>query len=331
MGRARKYDEQLLVVVGPWPASGPKHEQFVNNVSSWFEVMLREDNPCASLKVEAIYQQKTHPNIIVELPAEANIEHLLGAHHWGVFLKEPHKSRWEGLVSYVYEYNYDAFHHPSRINWYAGIPTYMAIDPTFPVLSPYPLPGPAPAPRLPYAINLPKHLRINRNAAPAHDPHPVVPAEVDDAKKDKTADAPLPGPGSKLGKMDPYEEEEKSINMLRPSAPRDSRKDSDLITNSRGAITRVKVESTNNDYIPSLELVLSAEQYLSNVEHQQSTSVTVKREVEDDYQPSTELRTAIAKFQAVEVKREENPKKNKLSFEAHDDEPATKRVKREYS
>ena len=25
-------------------------------------------------------------------------------------------------------------------------------------------------------------------------------------QKDKTADAPLPGPGSKLGKMDPYEE-----------------------------------------------------------------------------------------------------------------------------
>lgn len=99
----------------------------------------------------------------------------------------------------MYEYNYDVFHHPSRISefylltrswqslthdidWYAGIPTYMGIDPTFPIQSPYPLPGPAPAPRLPYAINLPKHLRIDRNAAPAHDPYPVVPAEVDDAK-----------------------------------------------------------------------------------------------------------------------------------------------------
>ncbi len=66
--------------------------------------------------------------------------------------------------------------------------------------------------------------------------------------------------------------------MLGSSAPRDSRKDNDLITNSRGAITRVKVESTNNDYIPPSELVLSNEQYLNNVEHQQSTSVTVKRE-----------------------------------------------------
>ena len=56
--------------------------------------------------------------------------------------------------------------------------------------------------------------------------------------------------------------------------------------------------------------------------------------MEDDYQPSMELRAAIAKFQAAEgkyhfydcmdwvpkfvVKREENPKKNRLSFEAHD-------------
>jgi len=212
-------------------------------------------------------------------------------------------------------------------DWYAAMPTYTAIDPAFPVQSPYPFPGPAPAPRLPYAINLPKHLRIDRNA-PAHDPYPVVPAEVNDAKKDKTANAPLPGPGSKLGKMDPYEEEEKSIEMFRSSAPRDSRKDSSLV---RGAITRVKVESTDNDYIPPSELVLSNEQYLNNAEHQQSTSVTVKREVEDDYQPSEELRAAIAKFQAVEVKREENPKKNRVSFGAHDDEPATKRVKREYS
>ncbi|KAF8738523.1 hypothetical protein AX14_011174 [Amanita brunnescens Koide BX004] len=201
MGRLRKYDEQLLVVVHPWPPSGPKHKHFVNNVSSWFEIMLREDNPRASLKVEAIYQQKTHPNIIVELPAEANIEHLLGAHHWDAFIMEPYKPIHKGQVSYVYEYNYDTFHHPSRINWYAGIPSYTSIDPAFPVQSPYPLPSPAPAPRLLYAANLPKHLRINTNATPAHDPCPP-----DDVKKDPAADAPLQDPASKLGKMDPYDE-----------------------------------------------------------------------------------------------------------------------------
>jgi hypothetical protein len=56
--------------------------------------------------------------------------------------------------------------------------------------------------------------------------------------------------------------------------------------------------------------------------------------VDDDYQPSEELRAAIAKFQTVEgkryfydcmdwvpnfvVKREENPKKNRVSFGVHD-------------
>jgi len=56
--------------------------------------------------------------------------------------------------------------------------------------------------------------------------------------------------------------------------------------------------------------------------------------VEDDYKPSEELRAAIAKLQAVEgkyyfydcmdwvpnfvVKREENPKKSRASFGAHD-------------
>lgn len=65
--------------------------------------------------------------------------------------------------------------------------------------------------------------------------------------------------------------------MLRSSA-RDSRKDSGLITNSRDAITRVKEESTNNDYIPPPELAASIERYLNNVERRQSTSVAVKRE-----------------------------------------------------
>ena len=100
------------------------------------------------------------------------------------------------------------------------MPSYRTIDPAFPIHSPYPSPSPAPAPRLLYATNLPKHLRIDKNAAPVHDP--CLP-EIDDVKvgclviekcvvvrklarqKDPTVDTPLQGP-SKLGKMDPYDE-----------------------------------------------------------------------------------------------------------------------------
>jgi hypothetical protein len=80
--------------------------------------------------------------------------------------------------------------------------------------------------------------------------------------------------------------EEESMRMLKSSASRDSGadKNSALITNSKRANTRVKVESTNDDYIPPPALVLSYERYLDNPgEHQESkpdTNVLIKREGE---------------------------------------------------
>ena len=69
----KKYEEKLLVVVNPWPPSGPKHPQFINNVSSWFEIMLRMDNK--GMKVEAVYQQKT----VGRIPAAVHQQYLTGA------------------------------------------------------------------------------------------------------------------------------------------------------------------------------------------------------------------------------------------------------------
>ncbi|KAK2460609.1 hypothetical protein APHAL10511_007079 [Amanita phalloides] len=317
----RTYDEHLVVVVNPWPPSGPKHKQFINNVSSWFEIILRIDNPRASLKVEAIYQQKTHLYIIVELPAESRIQSILGAHQWNTFLREPYQSKNKGQVSYIYEYNYDTFHHPSRINWYASTPGYTTIDPAFPILSPYPLPGPAPAPRLPYAANLPKHLRINSTAHISGD----LTKRDDEIKNDAATNVSL-SHSLQRGKIDPYAEEKESIRLLQSHDFDESKSEcSDAATRSSGVVTPVKVESTDDDYnsLPPNKKRQQLEfDAIASIKH------------EEGYQPSEELRATISKFQAshdgsqqVEVKREEQ--KRHLLRRIRDDEPAAKRLKRE--
>lgn len=102
--------------------------------------------------------------------------------------------------------------------------------------------------------------------------------------------------------------EEESIRVLRSSAPEPG-PDSVL---GKEANTRVKVESTYDDYVPPPELVQSYEGYLDNAgEQKPDTSTLIKHEgkqlglalsllaeFKDDYQPSGELQSAIAKFQA---------------------------------
>ena len=102
------------------------------------------------------------------------------------------------------------------------------------------------------------------------------------------------------------------MRVLKSSAPEPGPERDSVL--GKEANTRVKVESTYDDYTPPPELVLSYEGYLDNAgEQKPDTSTLIKREgkqvstsrvftrftaLEDDYQPSRELQSAIAEFQA---------------------------------
>ncbi|KAF8626292.1 hypothetical protein AX15_004963 [Amanita polypyramis BW_CC] len=299
MPAIKNYDEKLLVVISPWPPSGPKHKQFINNISTWFELMLRVDNLHAALKVEAIYQQRTHPNIIVELPAEARIEHLLGAHHWDRILREPFGSKYREEVSYVYEYKYDTFRHPSRINWHASIPTYTAIDPAFPILHPYPLPGPAPAPRLPYAANLPKHLRSGTGSATQTSSLLEQNADLKENWGKRIHTLKEAYPLSELFRLtnlfDPSEEE--LVKILHSRYISEAGTVDSPSTSSNGKEVHVKLEPTTDDYEPSPRLVTMLSRIQPHVMTNPRPRATgIKHE--EDYNPSEKLQAVISTFES---------------------------------
>jgi hypothetical protein len=71
--------------------------------------------------------------------------------------------------------------------------------------------------------------------------------------------------------------EEESMRMLRSSAPEPGPERDSVL--GKEANTRVKMESTYDDYVPPPELVLSYEGYLDNAgEQKPDTSTLIKRE-----------------------------------------------------
>lgn len=309
MGRKsiKDYDEKLLVVVNPWPPSGPTHRQFVNNVASWFEVMLGKSN---GIKVEAVYQQRTHHYIIVELPAEAGTDRLIGAHHWSDFLVEPWKSKHQETVSYIYEYNYQVFRHPSQINWHAAIPTYSSIDPSFPIRSPYPPPRPAPSTSLPYAAALPPQLRLV-NKPPPHEQSEIINHEIPSNPEAVTHAC------AKLSKKDPYDQEEEAVRALLVQSSIPEKIDGSRTNEDKP--TCIKAEADLDDYEPSPELVSLLSHYGPTAEEKPAC---IKAEDLDKYEPSPELVSLLSQYR--------DPKRSPKRRNADDDRP-TKRVKKEYS
>ncbi|KAF8181804.1 hypothetical protein BJ912DRAFT_605061 [Pholiota molesta] len=136
--------EKFLVVVNPWGLSqrGDFSTSDVNNIGAWFEFMLRADHP--GVGIQAMYYQRTHRNIIVELPREVkDITNYLGRHYYSQFLTHSPLSE---KYADIYEYKYSLHGDPGEKNWSIGYPSYKEIPPGIPLANPYPCPGTAGAP-----------------------------------------------------------------------------------------------------------------------------------------------------------------------------------------
>ncbi|KAF9524959.1 hypothetical protein CPB83DRAFT_909491 [Crepidotus variabilis] len=157
--------EKFLVVVNPWGIFNNFDQADFNHIGAWFEFMLQEKHPGSRLR--AIYYQRTHKNIIVELPSEVkDVEPFLGAHHYQSFLVNAPLST---EVAIVYEYRYSTFGDPSDKNFVMGYPMYNnleSIPSTFPVKREYPPSFSAPAPPLdvPYARPIPPEVNERKDA-----------------------------------------------------------------------------------------------------------------------------------------------------------------------
>ncbi|KIM40817.1 hypothetical protein M413DRAFT_445622 [Hebeloma cylindrosporum] len=146
--------EKFLVVVDAWGFGGDFTQSDFNNVSAWFEIMLEETYP--KTRVSSIYYQRTHRNLIVELPSVVqDINQYLGAHFYSRFLTHDVDAHRQMII---YEYKYANFGDPGERNWSVGYPSYTSIPPDIPIRRPFPLlpfPPPRPASDIPYAVQVP--------------------------------------------------------------------------------------------------------------------------------------------------------------------------------
>ncbi|KAF8161575.1 hypothetical protein B0H34DRAFT_385155 [Crassisporium funariophilum] len=143
--------EKFLVVVNAWGLSDNFLPSDFNHIGAWFEIMLQDNYP--GTRVNAIFYQRTHKNIIVELPSNVDITRYLGAHHYSKFLRYPPN---DPRIAYLYEYRYSTFGNPGNKNWSDVSPTYQSIPSGIPIIYPYPSPLPAPNPSsdVPYARSI---------------------------------------------------------------------------------------------------------------------------------------------------------------------------------
>ncbi|KAF5352072.1 hypothetical protein D9758_009442 [Tetrapyrgos nigripes] len=122
-------DVKYVVVVHPWPHIPPKDgndsrrdgrsyhdrrprgfQEVIDWMGTWLEKMLGE----SGLRPSVIYHMRDKREfVIVELPAQIELQNILGAHNSTKFLK-PGWVKPSKQPSWIYEYNYAQFGHPSR-------------------------------------------------------------------------------------------------------------------------------------------------------------------------------------------------------------------------
>ncbi|TFK24568.1 hypothetical protein FA15DRAFT_687418 [Coprinopsis marcescibilis] len=239
-GKPKNYKppaEKFLVVIKPWGYAAGNPVATANQITAWFEIMLKDCYP--GLKPEAVYYQKTHRNVIVQLPAAVKIEQYLGLHRYRSFLNINVS---EQEYACVYEYNYRRHNHPDQVNWSVEFPSYSSLNDlprNFPVKYPYPIPEPAPYPQVQYALPIPPPLAIPPALPPRLEPEHT---ETQSAGPSSTLFHPYEPPGnytrppastsvyperdvfnhldsilSKTGKLDPYEQDDAAERSLRSS------------------------------------------------------------------------------------------------------------------
>ncbi|EAU92051.1 hypothetical protein CC1G_06038 [Coprinopsis cinerea okayama7 len=218
--------EKFVVVVNPW-GYADNVQVAVNQITAWFEVML--DNRHPQTRPHCIYYQKTHRNVIVELPPTVQIEYILGTHRYARFLDRGiHVG--PDQAAHIYEYNYRRFNHPERTNWSAGYPSYSRRPPNFPIRTPYPPPELAPPP--------PGH--IHYAIPPVFPPLPLFePAEPQASTSSKPSPPKPPSPAPRTASPPPanavhslFKPYEPPGHYRRPSTPPPSPPQPSIVTES---------------------------------------------------------------------------------------------------
>ncbi|KAJ3568309.1 hypothetical protein NP233_g5791 [Leucocoprinus birnbaumii] len=161
-GQMKRYDtpvDKYVIVADPW-GGVPSDPNFFNNVTAWFEIMLRPKY--LGVRPSAIYVQGTNKNIVVELPDSVDVTPYLGAHYWREFLVAPWCYQVAERASHIYEFDYQKHPIPSaKGGWIPGFAAYTKIHDEFEVTEPYPPARPANVQPLPiYAKRLPAEKQL---------------------------------------------------------------------------------------------------------------------------------------------------------------------------
>ncbi|TBU32041.1 hypothetical protein BD311DRAFT_751189 [Dichomitus squalens] len=140
--RAPPYEDdpgcKYIVISDPWPGNKSGKERgeiYWNLLAAWVRFMLNKEHEAIS-----VYSVNTRNDVIVQLPEEADIVPILGAHPWIKVLSSGHPRDRE-RVSYVFAYDYRMKGEPDNHNWLAHYPTESGDPPAhirFPVKFPYP-------------------------------------------------------------------------------------------------------------------------------------------------------------------------------------------------
>ncbi|KAM5534849.1 hypothetical protein V8D89_011404, partial [Ganoderma adspersum] len=141
--RAPPYEDdpgcKYIVIDDPWPGNkiGKERDQFYwNCLCAWVRFMFGKKH-----EPECVFSVNTRNEVIVQLPAEADIVPILGAHPWVKTLTHG-DPRDRDRVSHVFAYDYRMKGEPDKHNWLANYATTEGEDPPehlrFPVKFPYP-------------------------------------------------------------------------------------------------------------------------------------------------------------------------------------------------
>ncbi|KAI0356553.1 hypothetical protein OH77DRAFT_1423483 [Trametes cingulata] len=223
---------KYIVIEDPWPGnpSGDlkaRNQVYFNHLCTWVYFMFGKAH-----EAEAVFSVNTRSEVIVRLAEHVDITPVLGAHPWRRFLARG-DARDKDRVSYIFEYNYRMKGEPSRHNWVETYPTVSGDPPPhlrFPVLFPYPHVSWA-TPKGKNCVDLALPLPPTRQPTPVPDTSGFVPyqhpsqltestvdnarSRLEDVGKREQKPSVHPASTSKLGKLDPYEDEANALRSLR--------------------------------------------------------------------------------------------------------------------
>ncbi|KAF9476854.1 hypothetical protein BDN70DRAFT_881844 [Pholiota conissans] len=308
--------EKFLVVVNAWGMrlGTDFGASDFNNVGAWFEFMLRGDYP--GVGIQSLYYQRTHRNIIVELPREVkDITNYLGRHFYSKFLTNSPLSE---KYADIYEYKYATHGDPGEKNWSIGYPAYKEIPKGIPLANPYPCPGTADPPPIDvrdYAFPVPPVVyerRLERYASELQAAVPILLNSSDATSASSPSSIIRADKGKeRVVEMTPNQMAEASTSLYTPYTP-----PSHLTASLKGS-THHHAESSSQSSEPivkkmdpyeeeemarqslfstsSQTVKDEADDFLSSLlgtrpkkeEHEES--VLQPESNEDDYEPSTEL------------------------------------------